>query len=321
MASIYNFTNETLSIKFYGSIVIGSIGFLTNSLNLTVSLRENVRKTKMGFYVTFLSIFNILAIIVNILDFFPQSIGQQQIILISTYTCAFFQYFSRVFFQISQWLNVLISFDRLSLLEYRARQDQRPFNKKRLLLIILGLVTFICVINATNLFYHLDYETTNENDMINNTAATEFIKAECTSNEILDWIRDVIHILSRSVLPIIFIMIINGKIVLKLIKKINEMKNRMSMEKEKRYAFVISFYTLVFILPEIVFVSSMILINLNVDHSHDYIQVSSNQAAVASLPYFCSSMFSWFMICDSSFLLNVYMNKKSRSKTKEMLKY
>ena len=121
MASIYNFTNETLSIEFYGSIVIGSIGFLTNSLNLTVSLRENVRKTKMGFYVTFVSIFNILAIIVNILDFFPQSIGQQQIILVSTYTCALVQYFSRVLLQISQWLNVLISFDRLSLLEYRAR--------------------------------------------------------------------------------------------------------------------------------------------------------------------------------------------------------
>ena len=153
MASIYNFTNETLSIEFYGSIVIGSIGFLTNSLNLTVSLRENVRKTKMGFYVTFVSIFNILAIIVNILDFFPQSIGQQQTILISTYTCALVQYFSRVLLQISQWLNVLISFDRLSFLEYRARQDQRPLNKKRSLLIILGLVTFICVINVTNLFY------------------------------------------------------------------------------------------------------------------------------------------------------------------------
>lgn len=320
MESIYNFTNETLTIEFYGSIVIGSIGFLTNSLNLAVSLRENVRKTKMGFYVTFVSIFNILAIIVNILDFFPQSIGQQQIILVSTYTCALVQYFSRVFLQISQWLNVLISFDRLSFLEYRARQDQRPLNKKLSLLIILGLVTFICVINVVNLFYYLDYETINENNLTSNNS-TELIKAECTSNEILDWIRDVVHISSRSFLPIIFLMIINGKIVLKLIKKINEMKNRMSMEKEKRYVIVITVYTLIFILPEIVFVSSTILININAHNDHDYIQVSSNQAAVASLAYVCSSMFSWFMICDSSFLLNVYTNKKFRSATKEMLHY
>jgi hypothetical protein len=320
MASTYKFTNEVLFIGFYGSIFIGSIGFLTNSLNLTVSLRENVRKTKMGFYVTFISIFNILAITVNILDFFPQSIGKQEFVLISTYVCATIKYFSRVLLQISQWLNVLISFDRLSLLKYRARQDQRPLNKKRLLLVVLGLVGIICVINVTNLFYYLDYTKINENNMASNNA-TEFVKAECKSNKIVDWIRDVVHILSRSVLPTIAQIIINGKIILKLIKMRNEMTNTQSMEREKKYAFVIVFYTLINILAEAIFAPSTIMLNIYSGSDNNFIQDSSEESAIWALAYFCSRLFGVFIICDISLFLNLSTNKKFRNETKKLLHF
>ncbi len=78
MTSAYNFTNESLAIEFYGSIFIGSFGVLTNTLNLIVSSREKVRTTNAGFYSTFISIFSLLAIVFNFLDFFPESIGQQK---------------------------------------------------------------------------------------------------------------------------------------------------------------------------------------------------------------------------------------------------
>ena len=56
MNSDYDFTNESLAVEFYGSIFIGSLGVLTNTLNLIVSSRKKVRKTNAGFYSTFLSI-------------------------------------------------------------------------------------------------------------------------------------------------------------------------------------------------------------------------------------------------------------------------
>ena len=83
MTSVYNFTSISLAIEFYGSILIGSFGVLTNTLNLIVSSREKVRTTNAGFYSTFISIFSLLAIVFNFLDFFPESIGQQNFLNLS----------------------------------------------------------------------------------------------------------------------------------------------------------------------------------------------------------------------------------------------
>jgi len=317
MTSNYNFTNETLSIEFYGSICIGSLGLLTNALNLIVSLRKTVRTTRMGFYVLFVSIFNILAIAAAILDFFPQSIGQKEFVLTSTYACVCIQYFSRVFIQLSQWLNVMISFDRLSLLKYRARQDQRSLNTKRLLLIVLTLVAVICGVNSANLFYQVEYTMDNDDDNNNATTnSTTSLEAQCIASDAFDWTRDIVHILSRSVLPIIFQTVLNGKVIYTLLETRNLITNEISTNREKRYATVLAFYTLFIILTEVIYAPSTIFLNLYGNNNDNYIQTPSNQTAIAALAYLCSSIFGVFIICDLSFFLNL-TNKKFRDETKK----
>ena len=315
MTSIYNFTSESLSIEFYGIICIGSLGLLTNGLNLIVGLRKKVRTTRMGFYVLFVSIFNIMVTAVNILDFVPQSIGHQEFALTSTYACVCIQYFSRVFIQLSQWLNVMISFDRLSLLKYRARQEQTTLNTQRLLLIVLALVAVICGVNSANLFYQVEYTIKNEN---NNTVS---IEAQCSTSFAFDWTRDIVHILSRSVLPVIFQTILNGKVIFKLIKMINEATNGMSMIKEKRFAMLIVFYTFFIILTETIYASCITFLNLYGDANDNYIQTTSNEAAIAALVSLCSNIFGVFIICDVNFFLNVFTNKKFRNETKKLFHF
>ena len=81
MTSDYDFTSISLAIEFYVSIFIGSVGVLTNTLNLIVGSREKVRTTNAGFYSTLISVFSLLAIVFNFLNFFPESIGQHKFFL------------------------------------------------------------------------------------------------------------------------------------------------------------------------------------------------------------------------------------------------
>ena len=97
MPSIYNFTNSTHTVEFYGSLGVCIFGTITNLANLQVSSRKEMRLTTMGFYNILISMFNLLIIYFNLTMFFPQSIGRTQVINTSTWACILIPYLFRVF--------------------------------------------------------------------------------------------------------------------------------------------------------------------------------------------------------------------------------
>jgi hypothetical protein len=65
MPSTIDLTNLTVSFQYYSTISVGSIGFITNLMNIHVSLSSEIQKTSMGFSNICLSITHIFTIIIT----------------------------------------------------------------------------------------------------------------------------------------------------------------------------------------------------------------------------------------------------------------
>jgi len=126
MSSQLDFTSETYRLQFYSSILIGSIGFITNIMNVVISQRKKLTKnTTMGLFNTFMSIFNVLGIVfVGFLNVFPQSIGEMELITSTMLSCKLIPFFTRVFMQSVAWSNVLVTFDRMLMVCIQTRNHR-----------------------------------------------------------------------------------------------------------------------------------------------------------------------------------------------------
>ena len=112
---VLDLTNITHAVEFYFCMFICNIGFATNSLNILVNMRKDILlKSTMGYYNILMSIFNILTLATACyLNLFAQSIGQTPLILRSNLNCILISYFIRIFAQMSAWLNVMLTLDRV----------------------------------------------------------------------------------------------------------------------------------------------------------------------------------------------------------------
>jgi len=202
-------------------------------------------------------------------------------------------------------------------MSYRARDAANTtFNLKKLFSIVIGLVVVVLAINSTNFFFKLD-DSVNEETLTNSTTIK---MVACDASLIVDWIRDIVQFLSRSILPMIFQVIIAVKHLKKLYVLSNSMTTTIDTNREKRYSIVILLNIFVLILSEVISVSSIIIINIYSKTDDDYIQNSSTQAAISAFAYLCSNMVFWFLICDLGFFLNVLTNKKFRDETKKLFR-
>ena len=75
MQSSINLVKLTQELGYFYVLIVCSFGFLTNFMNVQVSLRKEIQKTTMGFYNICLSISNVFGLIfVGFIGLFPQSI-------------------------------------------------------------------------------------------------------------------------------------------------------------------------------------------------------------------------------------------------------
>ena len=309
MISKYELKDLMLNTEFYGSIIICSIGFVTNLLNFHVCLRKNIRTTIAGFLNVFMSVLNILASIVFFLTFFPQSIGKD---LISTYlyACILLPYSYRALLQINQWVNVIVSFDRTNMISYTVRAPQ-VVNKRKYSLIVLGLTVVILGVNSFNLFYSLQIEHTHNNQ----TSAI----ITCSTSSFFDWIRDIVTFIFLNVLPLAFQLAINVKLVLKILN-LRNVVTTLSLRKEYRFAFVVSVYTLMLILIDGMYIFGVIIENLYDQNSRGFIEDLNDldQIWLGRLAYSFSILLFWFLMCDLLFFINLFTNKKFRNEFRKI---
>ena len=104
----------TGKVGLYVYLVIGAVGILTYIFNIRVCLRKKMRNTAMGFYNFITAVFNIVFFIVTL---FSSSLSN-----VFDWTCIIGPYAMRVISQMSSWLNVMVSFDRLFLTLFHINQ-------------------------------------------------------------------------------------------------------------------------------------------------------------------------------------------------------
>jgi hypothetical protein len=307
-----NLTNETLSLQFYMCVVIANFGILTNAFNIIVSSRSKIQEIAvMGFYNICMSCLNILALLVfSYLYIFSQSIGRAELISTSLYACLAIPFFSRVFSTMTSWVNVLVSYDCIC--AFKVNYNRHFLHNRNNLKKILFLIFLIsCFAQMFNLFFYLETQT--QYDSTKN--ATQIITV-CTAPKIILSLRDVFAALARIILPIIFQTIFNGILIVKLFEF--RKKRDLTLKKEKRLAFTVIIFNIIYVLGEMPLIVCSVFINIY-GYNQTYISTSSNESAIASFAYVCSLAFVIFTSYSLLPFVNYFTNKIYKKETKKML--
>ena len=248
--------NDTKAkLIYYGCITVIPVGIALNILSSIVFMRKKFSKMTMGFYNIVISIVNIIFSIFGVLVFFGQSIGKD-LSLISDFSCIFLSFAIRVFSQMSSWMNVFVTVDRMVSITYPNKYLLLK-NKKKLSVLILIQFILLCILNAPNFFLKVQTYST-KNPITNDTITTK----SCTSTELMVTVRDVITVLFRGVLPIILMISMNVFLIYKLIKEKSKFKRLNELKKEYQFAFSIFFMNLLYILLLLPFILTTIYLNV-----------------------------------------------------------
>jgi hypothetical protein len=316
MPSTINLASTTYYVQFYAYIFLGGFAVFSNILNIAVICRKKFRLTNMCFYNVIMSTFNILIIISRFFASTP-SFGLPDFLLVSRLTCVLIPYILRVLSQISVWIYVFISFDRTLLMSYKnmeAFKNRSPHlrEKKKLMLLIMGLIALVLIVNMPGLFYYIADQTS-----INPLANQTSVSVSCTAAPIVSLLRDLFTILSRFLLQLIFKSVLTFILVYKLFKlKINV--TTLSLKREYVFTFTISILNLISILSDLFVLVSYLFINIY-GYNQSYISTTSNESAIASFVYVCSVAISVFLLCDLLFIINLITNREFRKEANKLL--
>ena len=299
---VINLTAATLSLQYYGCLTLVNIGLVANVLNIIVSMRKELQKNTMGFYNILISVFNILSLIfVGYINFFPQTIGQESYLTRSDYNCKLILYLSKIFPPMASWLNVMVSLDRL-LCVYNISRFKFINDKRKLLLIALGLFVTIAAISVSNLLFSVQIEAAFDST-INQITQNRV----CTANERVKLVRDTLGTITRIILPVILPFVINALLIYKLVTFRHMAGISRSLRNEYQFVFTIIIFNCVCFIMEMPVLISVIFVN-KYGYNETLISRTSNASAIASFAYVCSYITGSFLfVC--LFFVNVATNR------------
>lgn len=291
------------------TIFVAVFGLIFNTISIFVFIRKKFWESTIGFYNVIMSINYNVVIILNVLIYFPQALGNDML-LWSDFTCICLPYSSRVTTTLTSWLFVMASIDML--LRVTLPNGIKLFSKKKyLLVIIMILLVSIILLHFPNIYTRVQ-TTINFNNLTNQTK----ISKTCAPISVeMDTVIDLIRIFSRAIIPFVLIIIINYFLINKLIKTKSKFKTN-NLKREYSFAISIAALSIFFILsllPFVVTVSFLkILKHLNMTTTKIYIIVN-----------FCYSvsvvLFTSYMYC-FQFLINLKFNSLFRQEFLNMFK-
>lgn len=292
---IYWATGQARLILKYITFVIMPVGFFLNLVELLIFQKKKFKKTTMGFYFSINSAINMIIIA----HLFVYALGVEIRIfffLMSNIVCKMYSFFVRVFFQMSSWLNVIITADRLVFILF---SNKLKFQSNKLILsLILSLfLVLILVTNFPNMFFYVDYINANSNQ-----TGPPYTLKYCTASPLMLLIRNVQEIVMKTGLPFVLMFLIN----LYLLSKVRESQKKFKDSKyELRFSFTVMASSIIFLislLPNIVWIilSNMFQSNKKMERRQTY-------AAFLSLLEVFSLLFS-FINYSFNFLIHFAFN-------------
>ena len=306
LALIDKLNSISKRIVYYSCLTIVNIGFATNCLNIFICINKSIQKSTMGFYNILISTFNILGFICGYLLFYPVASGKTDLLVESYFGCILISYFTRVFIQMTSWLNVMLSCDRAVCIAFPYR-FKFINNKTILACIVLVLFIIILAVNVPNLLFKVYINSTYStiaNDTINTTI--------CSSTNIVVFIRDTIIVNMRVVIPMILQFILSIILIVSILKLRKNANMTRSLRKDYQFAFTILMLNITFLITETPLMLSII----------NFYLIDKNNAtsmAMANLFYYCGQIFSTYML-GSIFFVNILFNRIFKKELKKILR-
>ena len=292
---------------FYSFIIAGNLGIVLNILNIRTYSRRAFSHKTVGFYNIIMSTFHILSIVTSYLFFFPYSIGKPDLMLASDWACVSILFATSVCTQMSSWINVMVSFDRIVFVLYPHSDFFKIFkNKKQLLWIVAGILMVISICNIPNLFFSV------EQGLVSNQNITS---RKCTSSASIVFMRDLSSVILRTALPVILEFILNTILIQKLntYKKNFTYNSNHDLKSEYKFSFTIVFVNILFLLTQLP--SFIVVIYLNtLDYSGAKVN-ASRTLAIAQLVFVLTVMLSSFDYL-SLFFVNFILSSNFRKEFK-----
>ena len=287
------------NIVYYNCLTIMNIGFASNILNILICLRKSIQKNTMGLYNILMSTFNILSFMFAYLLFFPESIGKEDLVTSSYYSCILISFFSRVFIQMSSWVNVMVSVDRTIFISYPNKFNFLK-NKKIIIWIVFGIFLLMCGVNVPNFFFVLATQKTYMTNFTGNHTI-------CGATDEIALAKYTFIILMRIIFPIFLTALSSVIMIYKIFKSRKNLKITRSLYKDYQFAFTIVLLNLAYIITESPFIWGTIY--MYISDSED-IKNSANlrKFELAKLLFVSTFMFSTYML-GSLFFVNLFFNK------------
>jgi hypothetical protein len=217
---------------------------MLNTLMIVVYSRKSFRKTTMGFYYVILGLLDNVALISLSTGGYLITIGNDSFTR-SELSCRLTMYFVRLSQQIPGWIEVLLTYDRLAFVAYPNR-FQFLRSRLNIALIIAGIILILCCINSVNLWLVVSEIKLGAFRPINSSASIGIGRHRCDDYEYVNksitikecthfnhdflFLRDLIAISSRIILP--FLLMAYGN--LKLAMKFIESKERLRRDRQKQ---------------------------------------------------------------------------------------
>ena len=293
-------------VSLYGSVLVHPFGLISNAFSIVIFSRKKFWENTMGYYNIILSIDNNIVIAVNFIMSFSSGYGND-ILLWSSFNCAFLFFVSRVSVSFSSWLNVMVSLDRMLFIIFPNRF--LLLRKKKILTMIISVIFILLfAINSPNFYLYVSktYSYTN---------ASNISTVTCGPPKNLEVLVDMIRILTRALIPFVLIIVINSFLIYKLIKTKSRFRHNVASKREYKFAYSISALSVFFIVSLTPFVLTLLLLTFmsqaNLKNTKAYL--------VTTLCYGISVGLTTYNYC-FVFLINLRFNSLFRDETVKFLK-
>ena len=293
-------TSIQLKYSFYSFVIVANMGFLANLMNILtfVARGKKFSKNTMRFYNLLISASNILALIASYVYFFPNSIGMQSVLLTSNLNCILISYALRVFFQLSSWLNVMTTLDRVICLTYHHNKFKWITDTRKLSRVALGIFAGLVLVNSPNAWFKLQLEA----------IAANKTKLVCTTNPTIVRLRDLLGVSMRFAVPLVFEVVLNVVLVYKLIEQKKCVRSR-DMAREYRYAVSVLVLNALYLATETP--NFVMTIYLSASGFHEATVVTTRFQALMGTAYTYSVVLILYR-CACVFFVNLLVNKVFR---------
>ena len=237
---------------------------------------------------------------------YQETIGKD-ILTSSSLNCTAFSFIIRLLGLYPPWLQIVISVDRLICISCPLEYKDRKHKKIIIAIILLVLCCLLFLSNITNFYTRLITEIE-----LNTTTNKSSTFKYCAGRRSLVFVRDLLTILTRLILPSIILLFFNSIILYKLIRLRKEFSNFNSF-MVKEYKFTISTLVLnVFYLVSLVINFIFILLLNTFEYDLDYANGMNKFDRTNRFFYVGQTMLSFNFLCNFmiSIRTNVYFRKE-----------